>query len=225
MSAAVYVQTNDAAANAIIAFRRTDDGSLASLGRYETGGRGTGEPHLPSQNSVVLSDDGGWLLAVNAGSDELSLFAVEPDGLRLADRVASGGSNPTSVAAPGKLVYVLNAGGIAGFELANGRLSRIQGSARPLSAENADPAQVSFSPDGRVLVVTERGTNAISAFAIDEQGLAEGPTTIESSGATPYGFDFANGSVIVTEGFGGEPGKAAASSYALAGGRVVAGAG
>src|SRR6188472_3846436 len=110
MSAAVYVQTNDAAANAIIAFRRTDDGRLASLGRYQTGGRGTGEPHLPSQNSVVLSDDGRWLLVVNAGSDELSLFAVEPGGLRLSDRVGSGGRRPTSVAVRDGLVYVLNNG-------------------------------------------------------------------------------------------------------------------
>jgi 6-phosphogluconolactonase (cycloisomerase 2 family) len=44
---------------------------------------------------VVLSDDGRWLLVVNAGSDELSLFAVQPDGLQLADRAGSGGSNPT----------------------------------------------------------------------------------------------------------------------------------
>ena len=89
---AVYVQSNQAADNEIVAFSRSEDGTLAPLGRYETGGRGTGEPHLPSQNSVVLSDDGRWLLVVNTGSDELSLFAVEPDGLRLADRVGSGGS-------------------------------------------------------------------------------------------------------------------------------------
>ena len=91
MSAAVYVQTNDAARNEVIAFSRSSDGRLAPLGRYDTGGRGTGQPHLPSQNSLVLGEDGGWLLVVNAGSDDLSLFAVETDGLRLADRVGSGG--------------------------------------------------------------------------------------------------------------------------------------
>ena len=64
-------------------------------------------PHLASAGSVVLSDDGRWLLVVNAGSDEVSLFAVEPDGLRLADRVPSGGSKPTSVAVSGGLVYAL----------------------------------------------------------------------------------------------------------------------
>jgi 6-phosphogluconolactonase len=218
MTAAVYVQTNDAADNEIIAFRRSDDGALAPLGRQSTGGRGTGAPHLPSQNSIVLGDDGRWLLVVNAGSDELSLLEVTPDGLSLADRVDSGGTTPTSVALSGTLVYVLNNGSpnVAGFRIDDGHLVALEGSARPLSAEDADPAQVAFSLDGRTLAVTERGTDSISAYAIDEQGYADGPTTIRSSGKTPYGFDFtADGTMIVTEAFGGAVGAAAASSYAL----------
>jgi 6-phosphogluconolactonase (cycloisomerase 2 family) len=86
-----------------------------------------------------------------------------------------------------------------------------------LSGENADPAQISFSPDGKTLVVTERGSNSISAFAIDDRGYADGPSTIASAGETPYGFDFTTGgTLVVTEAFGGAKGKAAASSYALA---------
>src|SRR5881398_1389894 len=107
---AVFVQTNDAADNQIVAYRRSADGALHPLGSYSTGGRGTGKPHLPSQSSVVLSRDGRWLLVTNGGSDELTLFAVEPDGLRPADRVASGGAGPTSVAVHDDLVYVLNNG-------------------------------------------------------------------------------------------------------------------
>ena len=55
---AVYVQTNDATKNEVLAFERGADGGLSPLGRFDTGGRGTGEPHLPSQSSIVLSDDG-----------------------------------------------------------------------------------------------------------------------------------------------------------------------
>ena len=219
MAHAVYVQTNDDAENEIVAFRRAEDGTLAPLGRYSTGGRGTGQPHLPSQGSVVLDEDGRLLLVVNAGSDELSLFAVEPDGLHLADRVSSGGSNPTSIAVGGALVYVLNNGtpSICGFKLLDGRLSALADSARPLSGNDADPAQISFTPDGKALIATERGTNSISSYVIDDRGFADGPTTIKSSGQTPYGFGFTNGSLIVTEAFGGEIGKAAASSYAISG--------
>src|SRR5215468_9208433 len=89
MSPAVYVQTNSATENEIIVFSRAEDGALAPAGRYSTQGRGTGVPHMASAGSVVLSDDGRWLLVVNAGSDELSLFAVQPDGLRLDDCVRS----------------------------------------------------------------------------------------------------------------------------------------
>src|SRR5215813_3192424 len=154
MSSAVYVQTNDATDNEVIAFTRADDGTLAPLGRYSTGGRGSGKPHLASAGSVVLSDDGRWLLVVNAGSDELSLFAVQPDGLRLADRAGSDGSKPTSVAISGALVYVLNNGPptISGFGLADGKLAAIPDSTRPLSSADADPAQVSFTSDGTVLI-------------------------------------------------------------------------
>ena len=220
MATAVYVQTNDAADNEILAFSRAGDGTLAPLGRYSTGGRGTGEPHLPSQGSVVLSGDGRWLLVVNAGSDELLLFEIEPDGLRLADRVSSGGSRPTSVAASGALVYVLNNGtpSISGFNLVDGKLTVLADSTRPLSAPDADPAQISFTVDGGRLIATERGTNSISSYVIGEHGYAEGPETIKSSGQTPYGFDFApDGSLIVSEAFGGAMGAAAASSYAVSG--------
>src|ERR1700758_5325280 len=220
MSPAVYVQTNDATENEVIAFSRAEDGALAPLGRYSTGGRGTGLPHLASAGSVVLSGDGRWLLVVNAGSDELSLFAVRPEGLRLADRVGSGGSKPTSVAVSGALVYVLNNGtpNISGFNLTDGKLAALAGSARPLSGADADPAQVSFTPGGAAVIVTERGTNSISSYVIDQRGYAQGPATIKSSGQTPYGFGVTkDGSLIVSEAFGGAIGAAAVSSYAVSG--------
>jgi 6-phosphogluconolactonase len=217
-TAAVYVQTNDAASNEVLAFARQADGGLTPLGRFATGGRGTGQPHLASQSSVALTADGRHLLVVNAGSDDLSLFAVERGALRLADRVGSGGATPTSVALNDDLVYVLNNGtaGIAGFRIADGHLVEIEGSQRPLSTPEADPAQVSFSRDGRTLAVTERGTDSISTFAVDDRGYADGPATISASGKTPYGFDFTEGgAMIVTEAFGGEVGAAAAASYSL----------
>jgi len=215
----VYLQTNDAAKNEIVAYDRAADGSLSYVGAYETGGRGTGKPHLPSQSSIVLSDAGRWLLVANAGSDDVSLFAVEDAGLRHAHTVSSGGSTPTSIAVHERLVYVLNNGSatIAGLVLENGKLEPLAGSTRPLSGDGADGAQIAFSPDGRTLVVTERGTNSISAYAIDERGYADGPATIPSAGQTPYGFDFTGeGALVVTEAFGGDIGKAAASSYAVA---------
>ena len=168
----------------------------------------------------MLSGDGAWLLVANAGSDELSLFAVEDEGLRLADRVASGGTMPTSVAVHGDLVYVLN-NGIVDRSAASG--SRAAGSRRwrfDAAAERRPTPTARRSPsarDGRTLVVTERGTDSISAFAVDERGYRRrGRRRSRPPGKTPYGFDFAgDGALIVTEAFGGAVGAAAASSYAL----------
>ena len=215
---AVYVQTNDADANEVVAYRRATDGSLTQAGTFATGGRGTGERHLPSQSSLAFAD--GYLLVVNAGSDDVSLFAAEDDGLRLADTVPSGGSRPTSVAVRDGLVYVLNNGSatIDGFRITGEKLEPIADSKRPLSSDAADGAQIAFSPDGTTLVVTERGTNSLSAYAVDERGYAERQATIPSAGQTPYGFDFTtSGALVVTEAFGGEVGRAAASSYAVGG--------
>jgi 6-phosphogluconolactonase len=221
-AAAVYTQTNDTGGNQIIAFGRAEDGTLATLGGYDTGGRGTGEPHLASQGSVVLSGDGRWLFAVNAGSDELSVFSVRGDGLALIERVGSGGVRPTSVAAHGNLVYVLSSGGgepagLHGFRISDeGVVSPLEGSRRQLSRPDADPAQIGFSPDGKTLVVTERATDSISAYAVTADGAVEGPAVFPSSGATPYGFDFTRaGILVVTEAAGGKVGAASASSYML----------
>lgn len=223
MAPAVYLQTNDAAGNEVLAFSRGEDGRLTLTGRYPTGGRGSGQPHLASAGSVVLSPDGRWLLLTNAGSDELSLFEVGPDGLRPAGRAGTDGRRPTSVTIGGSLVYVLNNGtaSVGGFRLADGQLTALPGSSRPASDPDADPAQVTFAPDGRSLLVTERGTNSISRYLLDEHGYADGPTTIESAGRTPYGLACTlSGTVLVTEAFGGAAGRAAASSYALLDGQL-----
>src|SRR6266511_415460 len=103
----VFVQTNEAAKNEVVAYRRHDDGSLVELGRYATGGRGDGLPHLKSQGSVVLEGD--RLFVANAGSNDVSVFAVADDRVELIAREPSGGEAPTSIAVRGDAVYVLNA--------------------------------------------------------------------------------------------------------------------
>lgn len=217
---AVYTQSNAVAGNAVLAYHRGADGSLTPAGSFPTSGTGTGAG-LGSQGAVVLSNNGRYLLAVNAGSNDVSSFAVEEDGgLTLRSTVSSGGTTPISVTIAGRLVYVLNAGGagnIAGFRLANdGSLSAIAGSSRPLSSNAAGPAQIQFARQGRVLVVTEKNTNVIDTYLVGEGGLAAGPQVHPSSGTTPFGFAISNtGLLIVSEAFGGAPDAGAASSYEI----------
>jgi 6-phosphogluconolactonase len=205
----VYVQTNDADHNEVVVFARRSGGELERLGSHLTGGRGSGEPHLPSQSSVVL--DGERLFVTNAGSGEVTVFAAAGDELALLDRVESGGSTPRSVAVHGDRLYVLNTGGepnVAGFSLESDRLVSVEGSTRNAGT---DPAQVAFSPDGRTLLVTDRA-DKIHAFAVDGDGRLQDKVTHESSGATPYGFDLrADGVLVVTEAPGAQIGTASAS--------------
>jgi 6-phosphogluconolactonase len=214
----VYVQTNDAANNEVVVFERGGNGKLERRDSYLTGGKGSGAPHLPSQGSVVLAGD--VLLVTNAGSDDVTSFSVEGGRLTQLDRVSSGGSAPRSIAVHEEHVYVLNTGGepgIAGFTLDGGQLVSIPHSARSLGA-GSDPAQIAFSPNGRVLLVTDRASDSIHAFAVNGDGVVQSIVTHRSSGATPYGFDVtADGVLVVTEAAGAQVGKASASSYRLDG--------
>ena len=214
---AVYTLTNQTDGNSVAIFDRAATGQLTFAGSVSTGGAGTAAG-LGSQSAIVLSDDDKWLLGVNAGSNDISIFNVAPSGIALVHRVASGGERPVSVAIRRNIVYVLNAGGagnIAGFTIdAQGILTPLAGSTQPLSAPNAGGAQVSFTPDGRALVVAERATNLIGVYPLDAAGRAMAPVFHASSGVTPFGFDFdERGTLIVSEAFGGMPNASATSSY------------
>jgi 6-phosphogluconolactonase len=219
---AVYVSTNSPAGNEVLVFPRARDGSLGAPTAFATGGLGTGGG-LDNQGAVVLSADNGRLFVVNAGSNEVSVFAVRHTGLELLDRVASGGIRPVSVTVHRRLVYVLNAGGtgnITGFRLNdNGKLHPIGNSTRPLSSAAAGAAQVEFSPEGGVLVVTEKMTNKISTYTVGASGRATGPNVQQSEGDTPFGFAFSRaGTLVVSEAFGGAPDASALSSYNVSAG-------
>lgn len=213
---AVYVLTNQQA-NSVLVYARAGDGSLTQSGNFLTGGMGagTGADPLGSQGSLVLGQRRQLLFAVNAGSNDLSVFKVNGINLQLIDRVPSGGTMPVSVAVHEDLVYVLNAGGtpnIQGFVLnRQGNLVALTNSAQPLpGGAGSTPAQVSFSPAGDILMVTEKGTNEIDTWTVDEEGFVHNQTVTKSNGATPFGFAFAHrgGFAIVSE-----AGPSALSSY------------
>jgi 6-phosphogluconolactonase len=213
----VYTMTNATTSNAVLAYSRAADGSLSPSGTVPTGGLGTGSD-LFSQGAVTLSADGQWLAAVDAGSNDVALFSVNPDGnLRLADRVASGGTDPISVTLHGPFLYVLDAGGygnIAGFVRIFGHLAALPGSTRPLSPASTattatSPEEIAFSSDGNALVVTEKVAGLLVTYRVGFLGIAGPPMPYASAGTTPYGFAFdGRNRMFVTEAAG-----SALSSY------------
>ncbi|HYO44482.1 MAG TPA: beta-propeller fold lactonase family protein [Candidatus Limnocylindrales bacterium] len=212
---AVYAITNSTAGNSVIAWDRHADGSLDNPRTYPTGGLGTGAG-LGSQGAVTVDADHELLLAVNAGSNDVTSFRITGRGLVLADRIASGGTMPISVAVFDNLVYVLNAGtpnNVTGFKVGDdGDLRALAGSTRPLSADSTGPAQVGFSADGRTVVVTEKATSRIDTYAVGSRGRLAGPVVHASAGPTPFGFAITRRNTLFVSEAGGGGG---ASSYVI----------
>jgi 6-phosphogluconolactonase (cycloisomerase 2 family) len=212
---AVYALTNSAQGNAVAVYDRSSDGQLSSPRFYPTAGLGSGAGGLGSQGSVALTTDGHLLLAVNAGSNTVSAFAVTARGLQLLDVVPSFGTQPVSIALRGHVAFVVNATSLSihGYSLDKGGLTPIAGSGQALSPNASTPSQIAFAPNG-VLVVTERGSNTIDSFTLDANRVPSAPKQIASVGNAPFGFDFAHGNAIVSDANAG-PGNSAATSYAV----------
>lgn len=214
----VYTLDNQVSGNKVMSFNRSSDGLLTFSASYATGGNGTGGG-LGNQGAIMLADEGEILLAVNPGSNSVSSFKVNDNGLSLKSTVNSGGMRPISIAQHEEIVSVLNGGGtnnISGFKLEdNGMLQAIPNSTRPLSAASTGPAQISFVNDGKVLVVTEKGTNKIITYTVNSSGIPGMMHSITSSSPTPFGFAVRNDNIFVSEAVGGAPGASVLSSYKI----------
>src|SRR5437870_3402314 len=110
----VYVNDNTAGTNTIGAFDRHADGSLSSMpgSPVPAGGAGTGSI-VGSQGALQVTPDGRFLLAVDAGSNQISVLRIGADGSLQAvpgGPVSSGGILPISIAVHDNLVYVANEG-------------------------------------------------------------------------------------------------------------------
>jgi 6-phosphogluconolactonase (cycloisomerase 2 family) len=214
---AVVTESNSASGNEVVVYSRSNNGSLSFQGSYPTGGTGNGGS-LHSQGAVTIS--GRYIFAVNAGSNEVSVLKFQGNNLKLVDKKSSGGTLPVSLTVHDDYLYVLNAGGdgnITGFKIndeKDGIITQIPNSTRPLSGSGTAPAQIEFSPNGRVLVVTEKATNIIDTYIVNRRGIASGPNSQPSTGQTPYGFEFdRRGRLIVSDAVGGTAGAGAMTSY------------
>lgn len=222
VAGAVYVSSNDSGHNEVWAFARNSDGSLGDPWAFSTDGAGTGAS-LGDQGSVFLDAAAKRVFVVNAGSNTVSMFAIEDDGslTLLGTPADSGGTKPISVTEHGGVAYVLNAGdashapSIAGFHATDTGLTSnaVSLTLSTLVASSAAAAQLSFTPDGKHLIATEKGTGEIDSYEVDATGIATGPHSQLAAGgatATPYGFGFSgNGTLLVTEAAG------AVSAYAI----------
>ncbi|HEX5405935.1 MAG TPA: beta-propeller fold lactonase family protein [Pseudonocardiaceae bacterium] len=118
---AVFLDSNNADANTVVAFARNADGSLKQIGTYQTGGKGSGTVEDTSNGLVVASTQGTvspqhdvndpkFLIVPNLGSGTITVFSIQAHGLKRDSVTISGGLKPISIAVSHGLLYVLQSG-------------------------------------------------------------------------------------------------------------------
>jgi 6-phosphogluconolactonase len=202
----VFVMTNDAVKNEVLAYQRIFDGRLTLKERFVTGGRGSGgttDP-LQSQGSLTLSHDHNLLFAINSGSGTVSSFHLFGGLPVLVDQEPTGGSEPVAVAEHNGIIYVLNAGGngaVVAFRTDNlGHLHEISNSLVHLTATHSGGSSISVSPDGTTLAVIEKVPNNIDTFPIHPDGTLGSVVINHSVTSGVFAAVFTpNGKLIVSE--------------------------
>jgi hypothetical protein len=196
----VYLDDNTQGTNTIGAFDRHANGSLTPLSGspFAAGGAGTGAG-LASQGALQLSSDGRFLVAVDAGSNQISVLRIEADGgvkLVQGGVVSSGGPTPVSVAVSDNLVYVANAGAVGpnytGFTLNSGGKLRPLANSTVSLPDGSQPGDVLFNSSGTSLVGTRVGTSEIDSFIVGKDGLltAAPGSPLPAQGLGPFGSEF-----------------------------------
>ncbi len=197
----VYVDDNTATTNTIAGFVRHGDGSLSALpgSPFAAGGAGNGSGNT-SQGSIVSAYGGRYVLAVDNGSNQVSVLQVNRDGslTQVGSPVSSGGTDPVSVGVSGDLVYVANApsspgtANVTGFRLSSsGVLTPIPNSTVTLP-NGAQPDDVVINSTGTNLVVPDVALSVIYSYSISHHGLltAASSSPVPAEGPGPFGSDF-----------------------------------
>jgi 6-phosphogluconolactonase len=225
----VYVNDNTAGTNTIAAFDRHANGTLTPMpgSPFSAGGAGTGGG-IGSQGALQITPNGRFLLAVDAGSNQISVLRIESDGdlaLLAGDPVSSDGVKPVSIAVHGHLVYVANAGvggsNYTAFTLNRwGQLEPLGGSTIALP-DGSQPGDVLFNADGTNLAGTRVGTSMIDSFSVGWNGLltAAPGSPFPAQGLGPFGSEFrpTNPSQLFVSNAHGGANNGTVSAFSVAG--------
>jgi len=182
------------------------NGQVTFVKQIDTGGNGLapGGPGLGSQHSIIVQ--GNYIFSVNPDSNTVSMFVInpsDPTNVTLLNTAPSGGDYPLSVGASTQqnLVAMVNSGAnnsIQLFSYNSSGITALPDTYRSLNlslttppAFHKGPAQVSFTPDGSGVVVSNKGANPpVFLFTLSNQELSTTSATSAISGTVPFSFAF-----------------------------------
>lgn len=228
--AAVYFQTN-LEQNSVVSNAIAADGKVSFAKSVKTRGSGSagvvatpGADPLFSQDSVKVA--GSHLFVVNAGSNTVSMFKINPNdptSLRMVGNpVCSGGEFPVSIAVSEakNMVCVLNGGaknGVScykpdpqlGLKVINGTIRSLNlPQTTPPSGPAGSVSDILFSQDGTKLFASVKGVPPTPGFLAAWDIAADGtlsaefePSTPAPGGLLPFSATLVNGqnALLVTD--------------------------
>ena len=177
----VYLDGNTTGSNTIVSYDRAPDGSLSPTAGspFTAGGAGLGAG-LGSQGAIQTTENGRFVLAVDAGSNQISVLRSTRNGSLTqvpGSPFSSGGVKPVSIAVHNKLVYVANDGNsttsanYTGFYLTPfGQLIPLPNSTVNAPGAAHDLGDVLFNSTGTNLIGTEVASSLIDSFQVDPSG-------------------------------------------------------
>ena len=189
---------------AVVLFRICEDGSLGDIcDVHIVQGDGPSGPHmLPHLHSVVADPSGELFLVCDKGLDKIFSFAIDRENGKLIclnETIVESGCCPRyGIFHPTLPVYYSNnekSPDIFTFryDTKSGALSRIAVNCmqdernRGKASEASD---IAIHPNGRHLYVSDRGTDVICVFDIDEEGGLQLRQNVPCGGKNPRGFSF-----------------------------------
>lgn len=166
----------------------------------------------PHPHAALTSPDGRWLYVVDLGIDEVVGYQIQADGrakrVEAAGATLPAGTGPRHAAwsCDGQRLYVnlelsseiavlryqAEDGGLWGEQIISSLASPEQH-----AGQASHPSEIAVSPDGKHVVVGNRGPDVLSSFAVDEANGKLSPISDTPTGKTPRHFAFCGPSLLV----------------------------
>lgn len=200
-----HVFTANYGGGSLSVFGRKADGSLTNVQQViqhvgkSINAERQGEPHV---HQVLLTPDNKFLLANDLGTDKVTVYKYNSDAssnvLVPFDSITlklGSGPRHTAFSKDGKLLYVLQEidGTLSVLKMKNGRLKVVQETTVSVKDGIVNgAADIHFSPDGKFLYATNRGTaNDITCFAVGKEGKLTLKQQVSTGGDGPRNFAIA----------------------------------